>query len=750
MITLSGYADRISVRPGDAVAFQVSAEDEAPYRADIVRLRCGDLNPQGPGFSEEVIETAVGGEHPGRRQVARTGSSVVVPWPESLRPIESFSVTAMLWPTRPATGSFQTVFACRTEDGARGFSFGLDEDGALALVLGGGGPGERISTAAPVPERRWVWAAATFDRESGTATVFQRGLDSLPGGAGDGEVCERLDFDAAGGVAAPIVMAARLEGMAAEKPLTADHYNGKIDSPRLARAALTAAGLESLQHVPLAAGAALVAAWDFSREIPTTRVIDAGPSQLHGRTVNLPARGMTGWNWRGEEMGWPNAPALYGAIHFHDDDLHDAGWETDFRYTVPADLPSGVYAARLRGGSEGDQEEYLPFYVRAPASGPTADIVFLAPTASYMAYADYRLAFSGDDCEINCCRLMALQPHDDFLARHPELGSSLYDLHGDGSGVAYSSRLRPDLGMRPKVQRWDSMAGSFLRQFNADTHLLDWLEAKGHRYDVITDEDLHREGLACLAPYRVVLTGTHPEYHSTRMLDAVGAFTGAGGRLMYLGGNGFYWRIAFSPDLPGVIEVRRAGGTRCWDSQPGELYLGFSGEPGGMWRQVGRPPQSVAGVGFVSMGFDRSSPYRRLPASFDPRAAFIFEGVGPDDVIGDFGLMGDGAAGIEIDRADVGLGTPPHALVVASSVGTHSDIYRTTLEDLEYNSPVASGTMSDQVRADMVFYETPNGGGVFSVGSITWCGALAHRGYDNNVSRITANVLRRFASAEPL
>ena len=50
----------------------------------------------------------------------------------------------------------------------------------------------------------------------------------------------------------------------------------------------------------------------------------------------------------------------------------------------------------------------------------------------------------------------------------------------------------------------------------------------------------------------------------------------------------------------------------------------------------------------------------------------------------------------------------------------------------------------------MVFYETPNGGGVFSVGSITWCGALAHRGYDNNVSRITANVLRRFASAEPL
>ena len=44
----------------------------------------------------------------------------------------------------------------------------------------------------------------------------------------------------------------------------------------------------------------------------------------------------------------------------------------------------------------------------------------------------------------------------------------------------------------------------------------------------------------------------------------------------------------------------------------------------------------------------------------------------------------------------------------------------------------------------MVFFERPNGGAVFSVGSITWCGSLSHNDYDNNVSRITENVLRRF------
>ena len=54
--------------------------------------------------------------------------------------------------------------------------------------------------------------------------------------------------------------------------------------------------------------------------------------------------------------------------------------------------------------------------------------------------------------------------------------------------------------------------------------------------------------------------------------------------------------------------------------------------------------------------------------------------------------------------------------------------------------------MEPRVRADMVFYETPNGGAVFSTGSITWCGSLSHAGYRNDVSRITDNVLRRFAA----
>jgi N,N-dimethylformamidase len=46
-------------------------------------------------------------------------------------------------------------------------------------------------------------------------------------------------------------------------------------------------------------------------------------------------------------------------------------------------------------------------------------------------------------------------------------------------------------------------------------------------------------------------------------------------------------------------------------------------------------------------------------------------------------------------------------------------------------------------RADLVFMETPHDGAVFSVGSIAWAGSLSTNDYDNNVSRITENVLRR-------
>ena len=51
-----GYADRLSVQPGETIRFMVSSQ-LAEYQAAIVRLIHGDPNPRGPGIKEAVIDT---------------------------------------------------------------------------------------------------------------------------------------------------------------------------------------------------------------------------------------------------------------------------------------------------------------------------------------------------------------------------------------------------------------------------------------------------------------------------------------------------------------------------------------------------------------------------------------------------------------------------------------------------------------------------------------------------------------------
>ena len=149
------------------------------------------------------------------------------------------------------------------------------------------------------------------------------------------------------------------------------HYNGKLESPALFDRALEPALLDAVLASPLPAWLRrqVVGAWDFSAGITTTRVIDQGPLGLDGELVNLPARAMKGWNWTGETIRWTDKPEHYGAVHFHEDDLYDSGWEVDFAFAVP-DGPAQrrLCRARLvrRAPSDGTEEDYIAFFVRPP------------------------------------------------------------------------------------------------------------------------------------------------------------------------------------------------------------------------------------------------------------------------------------------------------------------------------------------------------------------------------------------------
>ena len=106
-----------------------------------------------------------------------------------------------------------------------------------------------------------------------------------------------------------------------------------------------------------------------------------------------------------------------------------------------------------------------------------------------------------------------------------------------------------------------------------------------------TDHDLHRHGKAVLEPYKAVINGTHPEYYSEAMMDATEAYLAGGGRLLYTGGNGYYWVTGLRQDEPECTEVRKLDtGSRAWHAEPGEGHLACTGERSGLWRSRGRAP----------------------------------------------------------------------------------------------------------------------------------------------------------------
>ena len=741
-----GYADRYNVRAGDTIRFMVSCKLPS-YQADIVRLIHGDLNPEGPGFKETLVQNVE--TFSGQFQELVIGSYAIVPDHPLLRLNESFTLLAWISSTTPSKTS-QGLLTKWSDSSATGYGLILDGDNGLTLWIGGtDGRVERISTGVPVRapslhSPSWYFVAASYDSSAGRVLLYQQPKTMWP--RDDTAALVEKDIRQLGipDSSMPLIMAGYCEGEESARPSIAGLYNGKIDRPAVFGRSLSLPELESLRDgaSPSELGDSLIGAWDFGRDFSSDRVTDSSNNSLHGHTVNRPTRPMKGHNWSANDLDFNLAPQEYGAIYFHDDDLDDARWDVSFEFEVPTDLKSGVYGARLTGG---DSEDYVPFFVRPGNDASLAKILFLVPTNSYLTYANNhsyaRTEFSGR------VGWVPTSPQDKFIEENHL--NSTYDVHTDGSPVFYTSRLRPNLTMRPKYNFWYLRLGrGGPWQFNGDLHLVDWLGQQGYDYDVATDEDVQQEGAELFRSYRVVVTGSHPEYWSQQGLDALEAYLAGGGRLMYLGGNGFYSVVSFPPDSTHCIEMRRDAAHP--HSEAGECYHSFTGEPGMNWMLRGRPSGRLVGVGCsTGVGFDYSMPYHRLEGSYDPRAAFIFEGIGKDEVIGDFGLKQGAAGGVEIDRAGYSLGTPPHALILARATG-FSDHYQLTIEDESVGdwerARRRGGTENPLVRTDLVYFEGPGGGGVFSVGSIAWCGSLSHNNYSNNVSRITKNVLDRFSS----
>lgn len=730
-LPITGYVDRWSVRPGEPIRFMVSVQGGGRYRARIARVLCADPNPAGPGYREVPVPWSLEGEHDGEEQPIRLGSRIDIP--HLSLPPGRLTFAATIWPTR--IHGNQAVLAWQGVDAI--VVLGVNEAGAFCRLVTPAGE-YTVSTGMPLTERAWHNIACTVDPAS--LQVTQHPLKPRL----DRDEHAEARADTSSTVCGPgrATIAATREG---------HHFNGKIEHPHI-----------------LIAPDQVVAAWNFALCIDSDTITDTGPAAAHGVCINLPTRAMTSSNWRGNVHRWTEDPAQYAAIHFHDDDLGDAGWTPSLAFDIPQDWPSGVYALHLEHGPARDNpardnpaRNNIVFYVRAPTPGAQARVAFLAPTFSYTVYGQF--ARPGRQASIDA-RAHAWGALPQSPDGHPEYGISPYNHHSDGSGVAMASMRRPMVDKRVNHIELFDQNGSGLYWVGADSYITDLLDRGAIPFEVITDHDVHAEGAALLANYAVVLTGQHPEYHTTETLDALSAYLDHGGRFMYLGGNGFYWKTvphpsglpssppsnppSGSPSCLWAFEVRRAeGGIRLWETLPGEGHHAFDGSYGGLWRRLGRPPQALVGVGFSTQGEYRGYPYTVLDAILDPRVAFMRPGLEPGQVLGERGLMGGGAAGHELDRADVTLGTPAHALIIARAIVTDPSYQPVNEERFDHTWPAPREAI---IRSDITYFETPAGGAVFSVGSMNFIGALPIDGYENPAACLIRNVVLRFSDPTPL
>jgi N,N-dimethylformamidase beta subunit-like, C-terminal/Concanavalin A-like lectin/glucanases superfamily len=751
-VRIFGYSDPLAARAGSAVNFMISAEGATKVSAQLVRLIHGDEHPDGPGFVEEEVASDIPAEIEATRQYTQIGSFAEVADPDGkLAAPGTFSVHAFIYPSLPGHGRRQAILGAWSVNDSKGYGLGITPEGHLEFWVGDGDVVDHVTAEMPLVPNVWYFAAATFDPATGTAHLHQIGVmnrwNSHIGPVTpydlDSHVSEtlRVKPEPAG---ATFLLAGAHERNPKRGDFVSLNYNGKIDRCGVHGRVLDEREIKAMSEgAPPPDGA--IAYWDTTEGYTETgigdTIVDTGPNKLHAEGRNRPVRAMKGWNWAGEDS-YRLAPRHYGGVSFHDDALIDCQWSPTVTWYPPADLKSGVYALRLRAG---DAEDHIPVIIRA--SKPKAPIAVLMPTFTYLAYANEHMSFEANIAQAITAHTPVLVAEDIEFKKLEEFGLSTYDHHTDGAGVCYSSWRRPIINMRPRY-RMPSM--TFPWALPADLSLIWWMDQSGYDYEVLTDHDLHREGVDALKPYKAVINGTHPEYYSEEMLDATEDYLTSGGRLLYTGGNGYYWVTALCAGDPACIEVRKLdAGSRAWQAEPGESYLAATGQRSGLWRSRGRAPQKIVGLGFSTEGMDESQPFERMPDSFHKRVAWIFEGIGERELIGDFGLAQGGAAGIELDRYELALGTPPHTMLLAASHG-HSDNYPLVSEEVTYAFPGRGGTQDPQVRGDMIYFNTPNNGAVFAAGSIAWSQALPCKGGDNNVGRVMRNILDAFVKEGPL
>lgn len=360
---------------------------------------------------------------------------------------------------------------------------------------------------------------------------------------------------------------------------------------------------------------------------------------------------------------------------------------------VAAPDRSGLYYFHARGAS--GREFNFPWIV-APAR-PSAPAAVLASNLTWNAYNN----FGGRSNYINPDEL----PPRPIVNARLELRRYTDPTHQMYDAPSYAplsfDRPEPINHIAASERPTDPIEGrSACHLAPAEWRLLAWMEREGFAYDYYAESHLH-DGSLDLDAYRVLILSTHPEYWTRVMFDRVRSWVfERGGRLIYLGGNGVNCEVELP--TPDTMVIKNGSRGLIPEGLDSRFHLGGASEAG------------LLGVAFTDAGVMTAAPYAVVD---DSHWAFEGTGLRNGDLFGRRSLhmrCEGGASGHETDKRSPS--SPPGTRVLAR------------------------GLNPDDGGAEMVYFETPGDGSVFSAGSITYPACLL---VDDPLSHVTANVLLR-------
>ena len=176
MTPLAGYADRLSVRPGETIRFHVSNATGAEVAPpSIVRVISADVNPAGPGIRTVAVDATVRQIAPCLPQSVAPGSYALANLGAALEGLGSLTVIATICPTRIA-GEDRPILTAFSKIGG-GFGLAVAKDGSVcASIARSDGALVRISTGVPLADGGWARVWMTWDAAASTITVGQQPL----------------------------------------------------------------------------------------------------------------------------------------------------------------------------------------------------------------------------------------------------------------------------------------------------------------------------------------------------------------------------------------------------------------------------------------------------------------------------------------------------------------------------------------------------------------------------------------------